>query len=126
MSPRLAADLLVLVHLAFIVFVVCGGLLVLRWRRAALLHLPAVLWGVWIEFSGGICPLTPLEQNLRRQAGDAGYGGSFVEHYLIPVIYPGELTRPLQLFLGLLVIAVNLGVYGWLARRLRNRPCPKA
>lgn len=121
MSARLAADIIVLIHLAFIVFVVGGGLLVLRWRHTAFLHLPAVLWGVWIEFSGGICPLTPLEQNLRRQAGDAGYGGGFIDHYLLPIIYPHELTRPVQLALGLLVLIVNFGVYGWLAWRTRSR-----
>lgn len=120
MSSRLAADFIVIVHLAFIVFVLLGGLLALRWRFAALLHLPAAFWGALIEFTGGICPLTPLEQRLRQAAGETGYGGGFVEHYVIPVIYPHWLTRPTQLALGLFVIAVNLAVYGWLVWRWRH------
>ncbi|MCM2263959.1 MAG: DUF2784 domain-containing protein [Desulfuromonadales bacterium] len=119
MNSRLAADFIVLMHLAFITFVILGGLLALRWRPVVLLHLPAVLWGALIEFTGGICPLTPLEQQLRRTAGEAGYGGGFVDHYVIPVIYPHWLSRPTQLALGLFVIAINLAVYGWLAWRWR-------
>ena len=121
---RLAADFIVFVHLAYIVFVIFGGFLAFRWRLSILFHLPAVLWGAMIEFSGGICPLTPLEQYWRRMAGDSGYGGGFVDHYLIPVIYPHGLDRPTQLTLGLLVIIVNLVVYGWLVwpwRRSRRR-----
>lgn len=122
MPLHLAADLILLLHLAFILFVLLGGLLALRWRRAPLLHLPAALWGAWIEFTGGICPLTPLEQELRRRAGEAGYGGGFVEHYVLPVIYPDWLSRPTQLALGLFVVAVNLAVYGWLVwRHIRSR-----
>ena len=94
MSSRLAADFIVIMHLAFIVFVISGGLLALRWRPVVLFHLPAVLWGALIEFTGGICPLTPLEQRLRQAAGETGYGGGFVEYYVIPVIYPHWLTRP--------------------------------
>lgn len=112
---RLAADLIVLIHLAFIGFVLFGGFFALHWRRFSLVHLPAVLWGALIEFTGGICPLTPLEQRLRRMAGETGYGGGFIDHYVIPLIYPAWLARPVQLALGLLVIFVNLGVYGWLA-----------
>jgi len=117
MFSRLAADFIVLMHLAFIVFVTFGGLLAFRWRPVPLLHLPAVFWGALIEFTGGICPLTPLEQQLRRLAGESGYSSGFVDHYVIPVIYPQGLTRPTQLALGLFVIAVNLAVYGWLLWR---------
>lgn len=114
----LAADLTLVLHLAFILFVVCGGFFALRWRWAPFLHLPAAAWGAWIEFSGGICPLTPLEQELRRRAGAAGYAGGFVEHYLLPVIYPDRLSPPTQLALGFSVIVVNLAIYGWLVRRM--------
>lgn len=120
MSFRLAADILLSVHLLFVIFVIFGGFLVFRWPKTILFHLPAVLWGVLIELTGGVCPLTPLEQQWRRMAGDAGYGGGFVDHYLIPVIYPHWLDRPTQLTLGLLVVIVNLAVYGWLAWRCRR------
>lgn len=117
---RLAADFIVFFHLAFIVFVILGGFLSLRWPKSILFHLPAVLWGALIEFVGGVCPLTPLEQQWRQMAGDSGYGGGFVDHYLIPVIYPHGLDRPTQLTLGLMVVIVNLVVYGWLAWRWRR------
>lgn len=107
----LAADALVVLHLAFVAFVVLGGLLVLRWRWLAWVHIPAAIWGAWIEFAGWICPLTPLENRLRAQAGQQGYGTSFVEHYLLPVLYPAALTRELQWLLGGVVIAVNAAVY---------------
>jgi hypothetical protein len=116
----LTADLLVVIHLAFIGFVVFGGLLALKWRRTLYLHLPAAVWGALIEFQGWLCPLTPLEQRLRTAAGEAGYQGGFVEHYVIPVIYPVDLTRNLQILLGVLVIAVNLGIYGWVIARYRH------
>lgn len=105
------ADGVLVVHLAFILFVVLGGLLVLRWRWIALLHLPCAVWGLLIELYGWICPLTPLENSLRRKAGEAGYGGGFIEHYLLPVIYPGGLTREVQLTLAAIVVAVNAGIY---------------
>jgi hypothetical protein len=94
-----------------------GGLLVLRWPRLAYLHIPAALWGAWIEFTGRICPLTPLENALRARAGDAGYSGGFIEHYILPVLYPSVLTRNIQLVLGALVVVINLIVYGYLIRR---------
>ncbi len=119
MSTAIVADLLVLLHLAFILFVLFGGLLVLRWRRLLWLHLPVVAWGAAIEFVGWVCPLTPLENRLRAAAGDAGYGGGFIEHYLIPLIYPADLTRELQWLLGAVVLVVNAVVY-W--RVLRGRP----
>jgi hypothetical protein len=111
------ADLVVGIHSVFVLFVVLGGLLVLRWRRLVYLHVPAVIWGAWIEFSGRICPLTPLENALRRQAGQSGYAGGFVEHYLLAALYPTGLTRTIQFALGALVIALNLCIYIYLFRR---------
>jgi hypothetical protein len=105
------ADLTVAAHLGFVLFVVLGGLLVMRWRWVAYLHIPAALWGAAIELAGGICPLTPLENSLRRQAGSAGYSGGFVEHYILPVLYPSALTRHIQVVLGVLVILVNVAAY---------------
>jgi hypothetical protein len=117
MAYRLAADTVLLAHAAFVVFVVLGGLLAWRWRRAAVLHLPAAAWGAWIEFSGGICPLTPLENRLRHAAGQAGYDGGFVEHYLLALIYPEGLIREVQIALGVAVIVINTAVYGVVVRR---------
>jgi hypothetical protein len=117
MLYRLAADAVLAAHLAFVLFVVCGGLLVLRTPRLAWLHLPAVAWGAFVELSGSICPLTPLEVTLRRGAGEAGYGGDFIEHYLVSLIYPAGLTRELQMALGAAVLLLNLIVYFILWRR---------
>jgi Protein of Unknown function (DUF2784) len=108
---RLLADATVVLHLLFVAFVVCGGLLVLRWRRVAWVHVPAVAWGAWIEFAGWICPLTPLENWLRARGGAATYTTSFVERYLLPVLYPASLSRDVQWTLGLLVILLNGIVY---------------
>lgn len=122
---RLAADALALLHLGFVLFVAFGGLLVLRWSRLAWLHLPAAAWGAWVEFAGWICPLTPLENALRRIAGTAGYFGGFIDHYLWPLIYPAGLTRDVQLALGLGVVVINAAMYGvLLVRRARNRNGP--
>lgn len=118
---RALADAVLVAHLAFILFVVLGGLLVLRWPRLAWLHLPVVLWGAAIEFFGWICPLTPLEKWLRVAGGESGYPGGFIAHYLLPLIYPARLTRNVQLVLGSLVMAVNLVVYVALWRRSRAR-----
>ena len=117
MVDRILADVVVVAHLAFIAFVVLGGLLVLRRGWAACLHLPAAFWGVYVELSGGICPLTPLENRLRRLSGSEGYPGGFIEHHLLPLIYPAGLTRELQLALGLLVLLANLAIYGLVVRR---------
>jgi hypothetical protein len=117
MLYRLAADAVLAAHLAFVLFVVCGGLLVLRTPRLAWLHLPAVAWGAYVELSGSICPLTPLEVTLRRGAGEAGYGGDFIEHYLVSLIYPAGLTRELQMALGAAALLLNLIVYFILWRR---------
>jgi Protein of Unknown function (DUF2784) len=117
---RLLADLVVVVHLAFVLLVVFGGLLVLRWPRLALIQLPAAVWGVVIEWAGWICPLTPLENSLRARGGAAGYGGGFVEHYLLRVLYPAGLTRNVQIVLGLTVLLVNAIAYGLLLARRRR------
>lgn len=111
MIYKLLADLISLAHLAFVLFVVLGGIAVWRAPKLAWLHLPAVAWGALVELMGWICPLTPWEQSLRRLAGDGGYSGGFVEHYLLPFLYPEGLTRDAQLFLGVLVLAVNLAAY---------------
>ncbi|MFW6084017.1 MAG: DUF2784 domain-containing protein [Gemmatimonadota bacterium] len=115
------ADAVLLLHLVFILYVVLGGLLVLRWRRTAWLHVPCAVWGLLIELFGWICPLTPLENALRRAAGETGYGGGFIAHYLLPLIYPGGLTREVQLGLAAVVVAVNAGVYLLVWRRWRGR-----
>ena len=114
MLYRWLADAVVVVHGAFILFVIAGGLLLLRLPRLVWLHLPAAVWGAFIEFSGRICPLTPLENRLRLDAGVAGYGGGFVAHYLLPLIYPSGLTASLQYLLGGTVLLVNGAIYGWL------------
>ena len=114
---RLAADAVVTFHLLFIIFVLLGGLLVLRWPWAALLHLPTMAWGAAVEFLHLYCPLTPLENALRSRAGDQGYDGGFIEHYLIPLIYPAGLTPQIQLWLGGIVLLINASVYGALLVR---------
>lgn len=115
------ADALVILHLFFVAFVVAGGFLLVRWPRLAWLHLPAAAWGALIEFSGGICPLTPLENRLRVVGGGSAYGGDFVERYLLPVLYPEHLTLPIQQVLGAVVVAVNLVAYALAYRASRNR-----
>jgi len=121
MLYRALADFIVILHFAFVLFVVGGALLVLRWRRLAWVHIPAAIWGALIEFAGWVCPLTPLESRLRVLGGGSGYGGGFVEHYVIPVLYPAGLTRELQVLLGAIVLVINLAIYGWLLRgRLRT------
>jgi hypothetical protein len=108
------SNLVVLIHLAFVVFAVLGGLLVLKWRRLAWVHAPAFLWAALIEFAGWVCPLTPLENWLRWQGGAPTYRTTFIEHYIFPLLYPATLTRNLQIFLGLLVLLINLGIYTWI------------
>ncbi len=123
---RILADAVVLAHLAFVVFVTVGGFLTWRWRFAALAHLPALAWGVWIELSGAICPLTPLENQLRSFAGEAGYSGDFLEHYLIPVLYPPGLTRQTQWVLAAVLLIFNVIAYAGLLVRERRRRSGKA
>jgi len=118
---RVLADLVLVIHLAFVLFVVLGGLLVPRWPRLAWLHLPAAVWGVLIEYSGWICPLTPLENSLRVKGGEAGYSTGFIQHYIQPTLYPSGLTRPTQLVLGSIVLLLNLAAYAIVFRRSRDR-----
>ena len=120
MIYRLLADIVVAAHLGFVLFVVLGGFLLRRWRRLIYLHIPTAIWGALIEFAGWICPLTPLENYLRRLGGQAGYSGGFVEHYIIPVLYPHELTRGTQYVLGGFVVAVNLAAYWWAFHKGRD------
>ena len=121
MSYAVLADLVVVGHALFVLFVVFGGVAVLRWRRLAWLHLPAAVWGVAIELGGWACPLTYLENRFRRLAGEAGYGGSFIEHYLVPVLYPLGLTEQSQVTLGLSALLVNLAIYAFFWRRRRRK-----
>lgn len=114
------ADALVVAHLLFIAFVLAGGFLLLRWPHLAWLHLPAAVWGVAVEMLGGVCPLTPLENHFRRLGGGSGYSGGFVERYIVPLIYPEQLSRSDQIVLGTAVLAVNLLAYA-LAWRRRSR-----
>jgi hypothetical protein len=117
----LLADLLVVLHLLFILFVVLGGFLTIRRPRLAWAHLPAVAWAVVVEWAGWLCPLTPWEARLRSLAGEAGYQGDFVAHYLLPLLYPQAMTRTTQVLLGALALAVNAAIYGgwWYLRRRR-------
>jgi hypothetical protein len=117
MLLKLAADTVVLLHFAFIVFVVLGAVVVSRLPRLMWFHIPAVVWGAFIEFSGRVCPLTPLENRLRIAAGEIGYSGGFIEEYLIPVVYPDGLTRWVQISLGVGVVVINLIFYGLLVAR---------
>lgn len=120
MPWSILADLVLLLHGAFVLFVVSGALLVLRWGWVAWLHVPSVLWGAWIEFTGGICPLTPLENDLRRRAGEVGYEGGFIEQYVTAALYPDGLTREVQIALGVGVVVVNLAAYAWVLRGRRR------
>ncbi|MBT9439852.1 MAG: DUF2784 family protein [Desulfobacterales bacterium] len=119
MLYRLLADAIIIIHLIFILFVISGGLLALRNKRWSIVHLPAVLWAAAIEFKGWICPLTPLENWFREKGGNAIYQGDFIEHYLLPIIYPADLTRGLQIFFGLSAIIINIAVYVWVLNRIR-------
>ena len=124
MRYRLLADALVVLHAGFVLFVVLGGLLALFWTpRAALAHIPAAIWGIYIEVTDRVCPLTPLEQRLRALAGQQGWGDGFIDHYVVSLLYPGTLTRGVQLALAALVLLVNTAVYGLVLLRMR-RPAP--
>jgi len=120
MPYRLLADLVVILHLAFVAFALFGGLLALKWKRIVWLHAPAVLWAAAIEFGGWVCPLTPLEIWLRGQGGELGYRSDFIEHYILPLLYPASLTREMQFVLGVVVLAVNFAGYAWVWRRWRK------
>lgn len=121
MIARLAADAVVVLHAAFVAFVMLGALLVLRRPGLIVAHIPAVAWGAFVEVTGRACPLTLIEKGLRARAGASGYGGGFVEHYLVPLLYPEGLTRTTQFALGAVVIAVNAAIYGAMLRRRRER-----
>lgn len=108
---KLAADAVALTHLAFILFVVLGGVLLLRWPRIAWIHVPAAVWGALIEFAGWYCPLTSIENDCLRRAGEAPYSGGFVAHYIFRLIYPAGLTRGIEIAIGLFVVVVNVGLY---------------
>ena len=116
----MAADLVVAFHVAFVIFVTLGSLLVLQWRWLMWLHVPAAVWGIAIEFGGWVCPLTPLEHYLRQRSGVAAYRGDFIEHYILPLLYPVRLTRGSQVLLGGLALAVNMFVY-WRVLRAHVR-----
>jgi uncharacterized protein YneF (UPF0154 family) len=121
MFYRLSADLVLIVHLAFVVFVVLGGFLVLRWPRIMWMHLLALAWGAAVEFSGIVCPLTPLEGLLRELGGESAYEGDFIGHYITAFLYPAGLTRELQVLLGFLALLPNVAIYGyWIVRRRRT------
>jgi len=117
---RLLADVVVVVHLAFVLFVLLGGGIVLRRPRVAWIHLPALAWAVAMELADWICPLTPLENRLRRAAGDAGYDGGFIEHYLLPILYPDALTRSMQVGFAVFALSVNAAAYLWIAWKWRK------
>ena len=123
MPWQLLADGLVVVHFAFTLFVIFGGFLVWVRRRVIYAHLPALAWGCWIELSGRICPLTPLEHHLRQRAGETGYGGGFLQHYIVAVLYPPGLTRAMQWGLAVVLVAVNVLAYTvvWRRRRMTGR-----
>jgi hypothetical protein len=114
------ADAIVTIHVGFVLFVLFGGLLVLRWRWVTWLHVPAAVWGILIEYADGVCPLTPVENYLRERAGIAAYSGDFIEHYVLPLLYPARLTRWTQMLLGSVALVVNGLVY-WRVVRTRRR-----
>lgn len=121
MLYRILADAVVVTHGLFILFVILGALLALRWPWVRWLHVPAALWGAWVELAGWVCPLTPLENRLRSAGGAAGYQGGFIERYVVPAMYPRALTRGIQLGLGAAVVLLNVALYVWVARRSRER-----
>ena len=119
--PGILADAVLLTHAAFVAWVVVGVLVVWRWPRLAALHLPALAWAIWIEASGRVCPLTPLEVSLRREAGESGYTGGFIDHYVGGILYPAGLTREAQWTMAGLLVAINVVVYGLLVVRAARR-----
>jgi len=120
MLKHYAADSVVLIHFSFILFVIFGGFLVIKWRKLIWLHLPAAFWGAMIEFFGWICPLTILENKLRQGSEQGAYSTGFIEHYIIPLIYPAGLTRDIQLLLGVVVVIINLFVYIVIVKKIKG------
>ena len=121
MFYRWLADAVLVLHGAFVAFVLVGGFLALRWPRLKWVHLPAAVWGVLIEYAGWVCPLTPLENVLRARAGEAGYAGGFIEHYILRALYPGDLTSTVRWVLGSIALFVNLAAYALIWRQARRR-----
>jgi len=121
MPFSLLADMVVIAHFLFVLFVIFGGFLVLYKRGWAWLHIPAAIWGAFVEFTGWICPLTPLENWLRIQGGGTAYASDFIERYIISLLYPSFLTRRLQFFLGSIVLVINICIYGWVIQRRRGK-----
>jgi len=120
MFPLLFADLLVVLHLAYVLFVVFGAILV-RYRRWVMwAHIPAALWGAFISAVGGVCPLTPWENHFRQLAGQSGYQGGFIEHYILPVLYPAGLTLDMQRVEAVIVVVVNVALYAWVTRNWKR------
>jgi hypothetical protein len=117
MTWRILADAVMVIHLAFVVFAVIGGFLAWRWRWLVYAHGPALIWAAWIELSSGICPLTPLENDLRMRSGEAGYSEGFLEHYLLPILYPVGLTKQNQWTLAVLLVAINVLAYSKFVRQ---------
>src|SRR5215831_17406047 len=117
---QLLADLIVLVHVAFVVFAVLGGFLALRWHRFVWIHLAAVIWAAIVELFGWMCPLTPVENWLRRRVGQAGYSSDFIAHYILPMLYPERLTREVQIALAIFVRQINLSIYSRIFRRKKT------
>lgn len=123
MFYRFAAEAVLLLHLGFIVFAIFGAAMAARWRWLIIVHVPAAVWALFVELTGRVCPLTYAENYLRSNAGQSGYAESFIEHYLLPIVYPAGLTRNVQFVLAAVVVIVNLAIYGWLirVRRQSNR-----
>ena len=119
------ADLLVVFHLVFILYVIAGALLIFTWPKTLWIHLPSCFWGMTVEFTGWICPLTPWEIQLRRLAGEEGFSRSFIEQYLIPMIYPSGLNREIQMLMGSIVLIVNLSLYTLILIKRRKRKTPE-
>ena len=124
MKYSILADTVLVIHLLFIIFVIGGGLLSFRWRWSTWVHLPLLVWAILIEYTGWICPLTPLENSLRISGGETGYSGSFIEHYLLPLIYPKAMTRGVQITLGTLLIFINICIYFYIYRTRKRLSSP--
>jgi hypothetical protein len=120
MIYRLLADFVVVIHVCFVLFVVFGGFLLRRWPRLIFAHIPAAIWGVLIEFGGWVCPLTPLENSLRVRGGGEGYQGDFIDHYILPILYPHGLSRNIQTLLGVLALVINVIAYTLYLKRRRR------
>ena len=126
MAFRLAADGVLLLHVAFILFVLLGAVMALRWRWMRYVHVPAAAWGFFVELTGRACPLTYMENYFRIKAGQTGYADSFIEHYILNIVYPIAITRNVQFVLAGVVVVVNVAIYGWLLYRWRHGPRPEA